>query len=489
MEECPPFVQAGILCSSLAEELSAFGVRRDELVALSVDVDDFYAVVSLEVLAELGDIDIHGARVEIVVINPDGFQCEVTLQHFVGVCAEETEEFALFGGEFRLGFSAGKNLLLCVEGKGANLVVQAVAILLSSDTAQDGFDAEGEFLHGERLGQIVVSTNSESFKDVVFERLGGEEDDGHFLGGLSDVFGEAETVLLRHHDVEHAEVKFVQREGTIACFAVGAEFCVIAFCLKIFTKQHAEVFVVFAEEDSHFVFSRFHNFKGFDGEYSCLFCFFEDYLGDEREGDDEARAASECAFGVDGSSVCLNDVANVGEPESKSFDVVSVPGVDAIEFLEDFLEIFFSDSDSVVFNSDEQVVSVVLCGDGELQLSVRRLIFHRVVHEIEDDVGEVHFIDEDLRVLSFQVGCEVSSVGFHFESEGVGDVFDEGVCVEFFLFESGCFSVKHGHLQDFFHLEAQSFCFVHDDAGNVVEHRFALCHGGVSEHLCGEGDC
>ena len=186
--------------------------------------------------------------------------------------------------------------------------------------------------------------------------------------------------------------------------------------------------------------------------------------------------------------MCLNDVANVGEPESKSFDVVSVPGVDAIEFLKDFLEVFFSDSDSVVFNPDEQVVSVVLCGDGELQLSVRRLIFHRVVHEIEDDVGEVHFIDEDLRVLSLQVGCEVSSVGFHFESEGVGDVFDECVCVEFFLFESGCFSVKHGHLQDFFHLEAQSFCFVHDDAGNVVEHRFALCHGGVSEHLCGEGD-
>lgn len=218
------------------------------------------------------------------------------------------------------------------------------------------------------------------------------------------------------------------------------------------------------------------------------FCFFEDYLGDEREGDDEARAASECAFGVDGSSVCLNDVANVGEPESKSFDVVSVPGVDAIEFLKDFFEVFFSYSDSVVLNSDEQVVSVVLCGDGELQLSVRRLIFHRVVHEIEDDVGEVHFIDEDFRVLSFQVGCEVSSVGFHFESEGVGDVFDESVCVEFFLFESGCFSVEHGHLQDFFHLEAQSFCFVHDDAGNVVEHRFALCHGGVSEHLCGEGD-
>ena len=34
-------------------------VRSDEFVALSVDVDDFYLVVVLEMLAQLGDINIH----------------------------------------------------------------------------------------------------------------------------------------------------------------------------------------------------------------------------------------------------------------------------------------------------------------------------------------------------------------------------------------------------------------------------------------------
>lgn len=34
-------------------------VRSDELVALSVDVDDFYLVVVLEMFAQLGDINIH----------------------------------------------------------------------------------------------------------------------------------------------------------------------------------------------------------------------------------------------------------------------------------------------------------------------------------------------------------------------------------------------------------------------------------------------
>ncbi len=34
-------------------------VRSDEFVTLSVDVDDFYLVVVLEMLAQLGDINIH----------------------------------------------------------------------------------------------------------------------------------------------------------------------------------------------------------------------------------------------------------------------------------------------------------------------------------------------------------------------------------------------------------------------------------------------
>lgn len=34
-------------------------VRSDEFVTLSVDVDDFYLVVVLKMLAQLGDINIH----------------------------------------------------------------------------------------------------------------------------------------------------------------------------------------------------------------------------------------------------------------------------------------------------------------------------------------------------------------------------------------------------------------------------------------------
>ena len=50
-----------------------------------MDVDNFNLRVAPEVLAQLGDVDVHGARVEVVVIYPDGLQGEVTLQDLVGV--------------------------------------------------------------------------------------------------------------------------------------------------------------------------------------------------------------------------------------------------------------------------------------------------------------------------------------------------------------------------------------------------------------------
>ena len=59
--------------------------RGDELVAFAVDIDDFYLRIVLQVLAQLGDVDIHRAGVEIVVVNPDGLQGEVALQNLVGM--------------------------------------------------------------------------------------------------------------------------------------------------------------------------------------------------------------------------------------------------------------------------------------------------------------------------------------------------------------------------------------------------------------------
>ena len=71
------------------------------------------------------------------------------------------------------------NLLLRIKVERADFVVCAVAVLLATHAAQDGFDAESEFFHGEGLRQVVISTDAEAFQDVFLEGLGREEDDGY----------------------------------------------------------------------------------------------------------------------------------------------------------------------------------------------------------------------------------------------------------------------------------------------------------------------
>ena len=53
--------------------------RRDQFVTFPVDVDDFDVFIVLQVFAQLGNVDIHRACVEVIVINPNGLQGKVAL--------------------------------------------------------------------------------------------------------------------------------------------------------------------------------------------------------------------------------------------------------------------------------------------------------------------------------------------------------------------------------------------------------------------------
>lgn len=62
-------------------------VRDDELVSFAVDIDNLYLGIVFQMLAQLCDIDIHRAGVEVVIVYPDSLQGEVTLEDLVGVAA------------------------------------------------------------------------------------------------------------------------------------------------------------------------------------------------------------------------------------------------------------------------------------------------------------------------------------------------------------------------------------------------------------------
>ena len=110
-------------------------VWSNELVALTVDIDDFYLVVVLEMLAQLGDVNVHGAGIEVVVVDPDCLECEVALKYLVGMAAQKREQLVLLCGELCLLVTNHKELFLGVEGEAANLVNRRFLVLLATYTA------------------------------------------------------------------------------------------------------------------------------------------------------------------------------------------------------------------------------------------------------------------------------------------------------------------------------------------------------------------
>ena len=105
--------------------------RSDEFVSLAMNIDDLNLTVILEVLAQLGDIHIHGASVEVVVVDPDGLQGEVALQDLVGMTAEQGQQLVLLGGKLGLLIVDGEQLLLGIEGEATDAVHGALLVLLA----------------------------------------------------------------------------------------------------------------------------------------------------------------------------------------------------------------------------------------------------------------------------------------------------------------------------------------------------------------------
>ena len=93
----------------------AFG--SDEFVALAVYVDDFDGRIVLEVLAQLGDVDVHGTCVEVVVVDPNGLERIVAFENFVDVSTEKAEEFGFLSGELGDFVADEEHLLLGIESE------------------------------------------------------------------------------------------------------------------------------------------------------------------------------------------------------------------------------------------------------------------------------------------------------------------------------------------------------------------------------------
>lgn len=71
---------------------------------------------------EFGNVNVHATSVKVIIVYPNSFEGEVTLQNFIDVSTEQTEQFGLFGGEFSTLIVDCQYLFLGIECKPSDLV-------------------------------------------------------------------------------------------------------------------------------------------------------------------------------------------------------------------------------------------------------------------------------------------------------------------------------------------------------------------------------
>jgi hypothetical protein len=63
-----------------------------------MNVDDFNFRIVFQMFPEFGNVNIHTTGIEIIIVDPNGFQGKVAFQNLVGIVAKQAEQFGFFGG-------------------------------------------------------------------------------------------------------------------------------------------------------------------------------------------------------------------------------------------------------------------------------------------------------------------------------------------------------------------------------------------------------
>jgi hypothetical protein len=226
-----------------------------EAIADGAEGFDFDGGVGgLEAVAEAGDVDVDGAGVAVEALAPDVVEEVVAGEDDAGVGGEGGEEVELFGAEGDL--CTGDE-----EAAGVEVEVEVAEVDLAGgmgrwsdgarDAAEDGADADDEFLGVEGFGQVIVGAEFETFDFVAVVVEGGEHDDGD-VGGGTEAAADAAAVETGEHEVEDDEV-----DGGGVCFegvegggAVVDDPDVVSIAAEIELDEFGDGAVVFDDEDS-----------------------------------------------------------------------------------------------------------------------------------------------------------------------------------------------------------------------------------------------
>ena len=149
------------------------------------------------------------------------------------------------------------------------------------------------------------------------------------------------------------------------------------------------------------------------------------------------------ALGADAAAEQVNHLLYISQSQAKALDVVPVAGRNAVEFLEDLLQVFTLHADAVIGDCDLDVVLVgVDRGHHEFGWHIFAAVLDGVIQQVENHVGEVHAVYIDDGILGIEVGIDVPAIFLDLEFKRVDDAVDAGVGIFFFKAHGGVLAVK-----------------------------------------------
>ena len=91
---------------------------------------------------------------------------------------------------------------------------------------------------------------------------------------------------------------------------------------------------------------------------------------------------------------------DIKKPQTKAFHVVDIARRDAVEAVKNPSLVFFWNADAPVCDAQNELFSLIFQGNRDGRFAFR--VFHAVVHEVVEDVGEVEAVGATKSIILSQ---------------------------------------------------------------------------------------
>ena len=158
-------------------------------------------------------MDVHGARGDVALGAPDGFQQLVAAVGVAPVREEELQQVEFGRGEREFPVPLHHAARIPVQAERPDIENGRFGVHLLPPEVR--LHPRYQLARAEGLGHVIVPADFQAQHAVHFVRAGGEEQDGDApqRGRLADLAAQLEAIHLGQHDVEHHQVRLVLFEG------------------------------------------------------------------------------------------------------------------------------------------------------------------------------------------------------------------------------------------------------------------------------------